>query len=363
MVAPVMATPWRPPHDAPSARLTSLSLTSAQWRDFVERQAAATAFHHPAWASFLAACYGFRPFAFARIAPNGTVEGGLPFIEVGGPIGGKRWLALPFTDHCRPLATNSDAVGALVEQLAPQQDGVINEIAVRAPLPPHPSFHSHVAAVLHTLDLSPSINRVHDRFSKMHQRNVRKATQSGLRVEFDQSLLGMRRYYRLHVLTRRRQGVPSQSWRFFRLLWERLIVPGLGTVLLTYHGDVCIAGAVFLHWNGTFIYKYGASDLAHAENRPNHLLFWTAIQHACAQGYHTFDWGRTDLDNDGLRAFKSGWGATEEPLVYTSTDDRLQAGRLATLRPTVQRTMATAIRRGPPWLGQFAGMLLYKYAT
>ena len=47
-------------------------------------------------------------------------------------------------------------------------------------------------------------------------------------------------------------------------------------------------------------------------------VFWTAIQESCARSDREFDFGRTDLGNEGLRRFKSGWGGVERPLVYSS---------------------------------------------
>src|SRR5262249_59613082 len=118
---------------------------------------------------------------------------------------------------------------------------------------------------------------------------------------------------------RRRQGVPIQPKRFFGLLWDRIIAPGMGSVLVveTPAGDP-IAAAVFVAWNGTVVYKFGASDASSWSLRPNHLLFWHAIRTACEQGCRWFDFGRTDLGQEGLRNFKLSWGAAEEPLFYAT---------------------------------------------
>ena len=100
-------------------------------------------------------------------------------------------------------------------------------------------------------------------------------------------------------------------------LWSRLIKSGLGFVVLAYKDSTPIAGALFLAWNGTLIYKYSASDPLYWRYRPNNLVLWTAIRWGCEHGYHLMDFGKTDLANQGLRDFKSGWGATETPLIYS----------------------------------------------
>jgi lipid II:glycine glycyltransferase (peptidoglycan interpeptide bridge formation enzyme) len=235
----------------------------------------------------------------------------------------------------------------------------VGGIEVRGPLDPIPGVESFSPAVAHHLPLDPSAEAVYARFSDMHRRNVRKAESAGLAVDFDQSLEGMRAFYRLHVLTRRRQGVPVQPWRFFRLLWGRLIAADLGYVALAREGRDCVAAAVFLDWNGTLVYKYGASDPARLGARPNHLLFWTAIRRACEQGCRAFDWGRTDLDNLGLRDFKRGWGAEETALTYST----IGSPATPSGRGVIGATMGAVIRHTPAWVGRVLGELLYRYAA
>jgi CelD/BcsL family acetyltransferase involved in cellulose biosynthesis len=340
-----------------------LAVNDPRWLCFAADVPSATIFHHPAWSSLLAACYGYRPLALALSGGGGRTDALLPIMEVAGLLRNKRWIALPFTDYCPPLLAGAVTAKELATALltVQAQQGVARG-EVRAAVD-HPAFPARLAAVRHTLDVSASFGRVEARFSKMHQRNVRKATRAGVSAHFDDSVEGMRHYYRLHVLTRRRQGVPSQSWRFFRLLWERLIRPGLGRVLLASSGGASLAGAVFLGWNGTLIYKYGASDLTFADSRPNNLLFHTAIQWACATGYDTLDWGRTDLANRGLREFKSGWGAREERLIYTLFGAGPAASEHGRMRPVADRLLTAVIHGSPPLVGRAIGTVLYRYAT
>src|SRR5204862_1950065 len=129
--------------------------------------------------------------------------------------------------------------------------------------------------------------------SKMHRRNIRTAERRGVTVHRGSAPADIETFYRLHLMTRRRLGVPVQPRRFFELLGSRVLEEGLGFILSARAGDVPIAAAVFLHWNGELVYKYGASDHRYWEYRPNNLLFWEAIRWARDNGYHTIDFGRT----------------------------------------------------------------------
>ena len=125
-------------------------------------------------------------------------------------------------------------------------------------------------------------------------------------------------FYGLHLQTRRRLGVPSQPKRFFRLLWRRVLEPGGGFALIVRRGQLAVAAGIFLVGRGVTIYKYGASDARYQADCPNDLLMSSAIREACRDGSRIFDFGRSELTATGLRAFKSGWGAAEEPLVYAT---------------------------------------------
>jgi CelD/BcsL family acetyltransferase involved in cellulose biosynthesis len=107
-------------------------------------------------------------------------------------------------------------------------------------------------------------------------------------------------------------------------------------------------------------YKYGASDARFWGMRPNHALFWLAIQAACADGYEFFDFGRTDLEDEGLRQFKSGWGGVEEPLEYTTLGK--PAGGPSRMAGATGAARAL-LRHSPPWVCRAAGGLLYRYAA
>jgi CelD/BcsL family acetyltransferase involved in cellulose biosynthesis len=327
---------------------------------FVADNRSASAFHHPAWAELLSACYGYKCFAFV-LMDDDKVVAGLPFVEVGIRLTGRRWISLPFTDYCPPLAESDSALRALTEALIVQRhkEGIA-AIEVRAPLPECEGVYTFSDAVIHTLALSSDPDAVFQTFKKTQvQQCIVKAERDGVTLQWGESKADLDVFYGLHLRTRRRVGTPVQPRRYFDLLWERLIESGLGFLLLAYQGNAPLAGAVFLAWNGTVIYKYSASDPVHWRLRPNNLLLWSAIKWGCEHGYHTFDFGRTDLDDEGLRAFKNGWGTKEYPLVYSVIADRsprLSSGRL-------RKAMAAVIHRSPTWVCRLIGELFYKYAA
>jgi CelD/BcsL family acetyltransferase involved in cellulose biosynthesis len=341
--------------------LMAVAIDDPRWLELVSTSGNALPFHHPAWARALARCYGFRPFTLGVPDSNDRLRAGIPLIEVAGRLTRRRWIALPFTDRCPPVTTGQDGLETFVNALDnARRTGRVASVEVRSKLPggrttlvPH--------GVMHTLELEPDSAAVLQKSSKSQvQRNIRRAEREGVTIRRAESVEELAdTYYALHVDTRRRQGAPAQPRRWFELLWSELIERDLGFVLLAYAGRVAVAGGVFLTWNGTVTYKYGASRRESWPLRPNHLLFWDAIRWSCESGFHTFDWGRSDLDNHGLRAFKSSWGAVETPLLYSS----IGAFRDPRWLGLAQRWAAPIIRRSPPWVCRAIGSAFYSLAA
>jgi hypothetical protein len=336
--------------------LHALALEDPRWQAFVARSGSASPFHDPAWSRVLATTYGLR--AVALLLHDETA--GAPFLVARGLTGRRVWISLPYTDELPVLADTADAHQRFLCELAGfGRSAGARRMDLRTSVE-ELGWRRDTRAVLHELELGGDAEAVHRGFSKSQVvRNIKRAAREGVTVDAATGLDGMRTFYALHERTRRRQGVPVQPWRFFALLWEQVVSQGQGTVLIASHESTPLAAAVFLHHNGTTIYKFGASDPSGWDRRPNHAIFWQAIQDACARGDARMDFGRTDLGQDGLRAFKSGWGARERPLVYSSLEPRAADGAegLAT------RTLAQVIRRGPAWVGRGVGAALYRFAA
>src|SRR5262249_46016140 len=130
----------------------------------------------------------------------------------------------------------------------------------------------------HVVPLEPDVDAVQRRFSKSQvRRGINKAKREGVIIHRRSDIAALDTFYRLHLRTRRRQGMPTQPRRFIRrfgALFER----GLGSVALAEWQGKTIAAAVFLRAGGTLLYKYGASDRAYLDKRPNNLLFMEVIR-------------------------------------------------------------------------------------
>ena len=335
-------------------RLQRLDLDDRRWCSFVDGRPEATAFHEPAWAQMLADVYRRRAFALALLSPDGSVVAGLPVIA-----SRRRWVSLPFTDACAPLAVTADAARELVSELETTRSACgLASIEVRSGLTAD-SAHCMTPAFGHTLARDPDPAAVLPRLHRSQaQRQIQRARREGVVVRVAERVRDLdHTFFDLQVETRRRLGAPVQPRRFYTMLWRRMIEPGHGFVLLAYADRVPVAGAVFLRGHSTITYKFGASDAAYWSLGANALVFWTAIELGCTSGATTLDYGRTETQHESLRTFKRHWSTDEQPLVYTVLGDEAHE-----VSPTFRAAAGAVIRRSPPWVCRTVGAL-YKFAS
>jgi lipid II:glycine glycyltransferase (peptidoglycan interpeptide bridge formation enzyme) len=172
----------------------------------------------------------------------------------------------------------------------------------------------------HKLDLGVGQQRLFQGLEGAVRRGVRKAERVGVKIDFDAGEQSMRTFFRLHCRTRRRHGLPPQPWRFFANIQRHLLSTGQGFIATARLARQPLAASVFFHDGRQALYKFGASDYAFQQMRPNNLVMWAAINHCAERGLATLNLGRTSLSNAGLRRFKLGLGADEEEICYAKYD-------------------------------------------
>ena len=328
--------------------------TDGRWEDFVGRAERATMFHHPAWLQLLADRYRYDFAAACVVDDDGRVLAGLPWARIESRLTGKRLVALPFSDACQPLTD-----GASEEQLAQAVDEHRRETDLGLEVRWRMEALPGVAVQRywrHTLALEQDADAVARRAKTGIRRGAAKARREGLAFERRTDAAALDAFYRLHLRTRKHQGVPTQAKRFidgFGPLFER----GHGFVALVSDGGRPIAAAVFLQLRDHLIYKYGASDRSALARRPNNLLFSEVIRWGCEAGCRELDFGRTDLDQEGLKQFKRGWGAEESPLHHTYSGMEVPSGGSS----RVQGLLGPAIRHSPPSVSRLLGVALYRH--
>jgi lipid II:glycine glycyltransferase (peptidoglycan interpeptide bridge formation enzyme) len=197
------------------------------------------------------------------------------------------------------------------------------------------------------------------RFASPVRRAIRKAERNGVSAPVIRNRRAIADFYRLHVQTRRRHGLPPQPASLFLNIYEHIIKAGLGFVVLAQQRSRPIAAAVFFRFGNNALYKYGASDKKFQELRANNLVMWQGIQFLARNGARKLHFGRTECENDGLRRFKLSWGTEEEIIDYFRVDP---SGRECVVpAPSGSSFHKKIFARLPLALNRLAGSMIYPH--
>ncbi len=291
-------------------------LNFAGWDELILAQPDTSFFHSSHWARVLCSIYGYNPLYFI-VKDNGNLSAIVPVMEIDSFLTGKRGVSLPFTDFCRPIIrenVKADEIWDSIREYGEKAGWKYIEIRGGDGLDNNLSQSSWCYE--HVLNLSQGVQHVYDQFRDSHKRNIRKAEKVGVEVTVCDSLESIKEFYRLNLITRKRHGLPPQPFSFFRDIHQFVIEQKYGTLFLARHQGTAIAGALCFHFGNKAMYKYAASDKRNQHLRPNNLVLWKALEWYCQRGFTRFSLGRTDQGHEGLRQFKSGWGAKEERVNY-----------------------------------------------
>jgi len=329
------------------------------WDQLVLSHPQATFFHSIGWARVLAKSYGHKPL-YLRFSQGQDVRALVPLMEVDSCFTGRRGVCLPFSDFCSPLRFDdckASIVTATLSALALERNW--KHFEVRGEIEQEPLVGPAVEYYGHTLDLRQSRTDLLASFSSSVRRAIRKSEQSKLRVEVSRSYSSLVQFYQLHVRTRRRHGLPPQPFSFFRNIYDEVIRMGSGFVVRAVLKSRSVAAAIFFQFGRTAIYKFGASERAAHELRPNNLVMWEGIRFLAEGGCELLHLGRTSLTNAGLRRFKLGWGTVEELIRYQRWDSA--AAKWVDGGDHVRGLHNSFFARMPIAINRFSGALLYRH--
>lgn len=308
---------------APQARSMRIfevnPLRDRRWNSFVEHHPHSSVFHRSEWLRALELAYGYEPVAISSCSPDSLLTNALVFCRVRSALTGNRLVSLPFSDHCELLTSSVGQAESLIlhmKQMVDQKKWRYFEtrtMAASSTMKEVPGLNT--SYFFHRLDLRRSEDELFKSFHKdCVQRKIRRAAKECLQYEKGTSETHLAQFYKLQVMTRRRQNLPPQP-----LKWFRSLIDSLGrqvSIRVALKDAIPIASILTLSHGKTVTYKYGCSDARFSNLGGTALLFWMAIKEAKAGGFEELDMGRSDIGDTGLVAFKDRWGTQKSTLTY-----------------------------------------------
>jgi CelD/BcsL family acetyltransferase involved in cellulose biosynthesis len=346
-------------HSAPVYEIDPLC--DARWAALVENHPQASVFHSTSWLRALQTVYGYEPVVFTTCPQGARLTNGFVFCRIKSWLTGRRFVSLPFSDHCEPLVDNLDELDLMLLHMQRNLEKRKWRYIEIRPVSLQPGRHTGLQETLsyqfHRLDLRKSAQELFRDFHKdCVQRKIRRAEREGLKYEDGNSEALLHEFYRLLVTTRRRQYLPPQP-----LAWFRGLIATFGDDLkirVASKGDLPVASILTLSNKRYVVYKYGGSIAPLNKLGGMALLFWKTIQEAKDKGLEVLDMGRSSVDNLGLIAFKEHWGAAGTTLSYW----RYPRPSPEVPKSAWQKSLAHRLVRAAPDLAlEAVGTLLYRH--
>jgi serine/alanine adding enzyme len=340
-------------------------ITDKRWDAFITSHPDSTVFHHSAWARVLSESYRCQPAYYVLENERNEILAAAPFLWIKSPLTGKRLVCLPQCEFCFPLAYHEEDLRDLMTRVQEEVDGdrhayleVRGWGSLGAPqalgLKERSYFLTHIVA----LDADPQ--KVRSRLDHNGRYNLRYAEKSPVTVRLGQGEADLREFHRLNTETRRKHYLLPQPYRFFRSIYQHLVIPGHGYLLLAELNGRVVAAHLNFCFRGTISQEFNAQDQDYLKYRPNYLLIWKTMEQACQESYRYYDFGRTQPENQPLATFKRHWGSQEIALPYYYYP-QIRGVSSVSQRSLTYRAYTTINKCLPGFMLRFAGDIIHRH--
>lgn len=301
------------------------SSNEEKYSDFVKNSPNSTIYHTLEWRSVLESTFGFKPLSLVAENDNGTVAGALPLFLCKTAFG-KSLISSPFFIFGGILSDDDNTTSALIskaKELSKEHETKQLLVKQRTELPAalveNHSLKREVHEHTFYLKLSKDTQTVFKKLPKGSVRwGIKKAENSGVSVRVGDSKSDLKEFYNLFTVTRKNIGVPSYPYKMFKETWQRFHQTDNVRLLLAEYKNETVASIMVYLYNGVMNYAHAAAkprkDVLSAH--PYHALLWKAIEHACENGFKSFDLHGATPHMKGLYDFKKRWADEVVELPY-----------------------------------------------
>jgi len=335
------------------------------WDAFVKLHPAGCLYHTSGWRDVIKMAYDHEPLYFALQDASDQIIAGLPVFLVRSRLTGTRFSTLPCAQSCNPLVGMERHYQVLkqgiLEYMAQAHINMWEMKTTEAFKFENDTTASPERYIDHLLRIDRPAGDLFSALDKSNiQRAIGRAHRCGLVLRLCDSREGVEPFIRLYSQMRREKGLLPQPGRFFKALWDILGQEKRIEILYAEYQGQPISAIVLLKYKDTVVYEYGATEPGYRRLSPSPFLLWEAILQASGEGYRFFDFGRTDISEQGLVQFKDRWGAQQLKLPYYEMP---HSARVNSLRRNgrAKAIMAFAIRTLPASICNAAGSLLYRH--
>ena len=316
------------------------------WNNYVSDHPQASVYHQLAWGRVVQQAYGHSVYnlmavrsyeneAWEKIFPEkegrkelatakSAIVGILPLVQIKHFLFGSALFSLPFADLGGILADDAEVEKALIfkaAEVSAEHNIPTIELRQTNPLPESVfpegtefkldvNVSQQTAKVRMLLDLPDSSKQLMESFKAKLRSQIRRPQKDGLFVQHGGIEL-LDHFYAVFAENMRDLGSPVHSKVFIGTLMREYA--SSARIFVVYKENQPLASSFTLGFKKTLSNPWASSLRRFSRLSPNMLLYWAMLEYACDNGYATFDFGRSTLD-EGTYKFKKQWGAIEKPL-------------------------------------------------
>jgi FemAB-related protein (PEP-CTERM system-associated) len=281
------------------------------WDAYVRGTPASSGYHLSGWRSVFEDAFGHRTCYLSVQGPGKTIQGVVPLVLLASRGFGRFLVSLPFVNYGGLIAESREArlllEGAIVEQARALK---ADHVELRHDQPMETSWVASHRKVSMRLALPGTWEELVKAFPSKLRSQIKRAQKEGMVAK-----VGGREhldaFYAVFSRCMRDLGTPVYAKRFFARILETF--PQDARICVVSLGDTPLAAGFLYGYRSLLEIPWAASDRRFNRLAPNMLLYATVLEHACRQGFHTFDFGRSSPDS-GTYRFKAQWGARPRQL-------------------------------------------------
>ena len=357
----------RPPETRPIAVTIATEADRPAWDEYVNCRVTASAdspagrfeafgSHAWAWRDVFARSFGHRSvYLVARRSSEAALVGVLPLTEIRSWLFGRSLTSQPFLNYGGVLAESPAVARTLVEAAARvARDRRCRHVELRHVSRQFEDLPSKAHKVTMVRRLEPGL---WDKLDRKVRNQVRKAQKSDLStVRGGTELLDD--FYRVFARNMRDLGTPVYAREFFKQVLAAF--PARAQVVVVRLGPTPVAAGVTYRTGGTIEVPWASSVRDFNALCPNHLLYWSILESALADGVRWLDFGRS-TPHEGTYKFKEQWGAQPVPLHWEYAGLEGNAVPDQTPKNPKFRLAVSAWRQLPLWLANRVGPAVVRH--
>lgn len=276
------------------------------WQAYVNAHRLATLYHTLEWRDILYNEYRFKP-VYLMAKEGDRVAGVLPMFLIKN-LRGLRLVSLPFSIYGGPLGDSDLVVSALLAKCIEIVDeGKAKSLEIK----PYKRISGVASLGFEELgcgegvimDLTVGLDVLWLRFAERF--NVKKAEKRGLQFLLTEGD-GLKAFYRLQLMTRKRLGLPTPNFNYYASFFENM-GDRVKLALVEKDGKV-IAGDMFFLFKDKVLLVLNASDHNYRSCKPNDFMIWNILKWGLDAGFKTLDQGPALYEEKGLLHYKRKWG-------------------------------------------------------